>query len=381
MENFTVYNPTRVHFGRDIISGFGKTVSEYGENVLLVYGKGSVKKNGIYDKVLAELLPYSLNIIEFGGIKPNPVIDDVNKAADIASVNNIDVVLAVGGGSVIDSAKIIALCTPEKPDAWDVMKGRVKPSKSLPLINILTLAATGTEMNPYSVLQNHKTHEKIGYGNELMYPAHSYLDPQFTFSVSPEYTAYGIIDLIAHAMESWFGKGEASLSDRFVAAIIKEAMYYAPLVLKEPRNYDYRANILWASTCALNGLTSYGRRSADWGVHDVGHILSYLYDMPHGATLSIAYPAWLKLQSDRIPDRIRKLGMQIFGINTVKETISRLERFFQSVDCPVRLSNTGIGKNKKEEITSLLIKNSATGFNHSLSEDDHRMIVDYMLLD
>ncbi|PLX10949.1 MAG: NADH-dependent alcohol dehydrogenase [Marinilabiliales bacterium] len=337
MENFTAYNPTKLHFGKGVTDKLGETVLEFGKKVLLLYGKGSVQRNGIYEKIVKQLHSVNAEIFEFSGIKSNPLVDDVSEAAQLGKLNNVDVIVAVGGGSVIDSAKITALAIANNTDSWAIMKYKFKPQTTIPLIAVLTLAATGTEMNGAAVLQNHETDEKIGYVSSLNYPKHSFLDPEFTFTVPKDYTAYGVVDLIAHALEAYFGEGEASLSDRFVEVIIKEAMEYGPMLLKEPQNYEYRANIMWAATTALNGLTNYGRKSGDWGVHDIGHNISYLYDTPHGATLSIVYPAWLKLHKDRIPERITKLGKQLFGTSSVNDTIENLEKFFKSIDSPIRL--------------------------------------------
>ncbi|HAN18179.1 MAG: hypothetical protein A2X13_07650 [Bacteroidetes bacterium GWC2_33_15] len=378
MENFTAYNPTKLHFGKGVTEQLGETVKEYGKKVLLMYGKGSVQKNGIYEKVIQQLNSINAEIIEYSGIKSNPLVNDVIDAAQIGKLNQIDVIVAVGGGSVIDSAKVTALAIANNTDPWAFMKYKVKPQTTKPLIAILTLAATGTEMNGAAVLQNHKTKEKIGYVSSLMYPAHSFLDPEFTYSVPKNYTAYGIVDLIAHSLEAYFGEGDASLSDRFVEAVIKEAMEYGPLVLKEPTNYELRAKIMWAATVALNGQTSHGRKYGDWGVHDIGHNLSYLYDTPHGATLSIAYPAWLRLQKNRIHDRIVKLGNQLFGTNSADETIALLEKFFKSLDCPVRLADINIGIEKKEEITKQMLNNQIDGMVHKFTDDDRKQIVELM---
>ena len=379
MENFTAYNPTKLHFGKNIIEELSEATLEYGKRVLLIYGKGSVQRNGIYDNVIQQLRSIDAEIFEYSGIKSNPIIDDVLEAAQIGKLNNIDVIIAVGGGSVIDSAKITALAIANNTDPWAIMKYKVKPKSSIPLIAVLTIAATGTEMNGAAVIQNHETGEKIGYVSMLNYPKHSFLDPEYTFSVPKNYTAYGVVDLIAHALEAYFGEGEASLSDRFVVAIIKEAMEYGPLVLQEPENYDYRANIMWAATTALNGMTNYGRKNGDWGVHDIGHNISYLFDTPHGATLSIAYPAWLRLQKDRLPERITHLGNQLFEVNTVDETIEKFEIFFKSIDCPVRLSDLNINKEKQEEITKQMIKNKINGMVHEFSDEDRIKIVELMM--
>lgn len=379
MENFTAYNPTKLHFGKAVTDTLGETVLEYGKKVLLIYGKGSVQRNGIYDKVVKQLKSVGVEIFEYSGIKSNPLVDDVSEAAQIGKLDHIDVIVAVGGGSVIDSAKITALAIANSTDPWAIMKYKVKPSKTIPLIAVLTLAATGTEMNGAAVLQNHETNEKIGYVSSLNYPKHSFLDPEFTYSVPKDYTAYGIVDLIAHALEAYFGEGDATLSDRFVVAIIKEAMQYAKPVLENPENYEYRAKIMWAATTALNGMTNHGRKSGDWGVHDIGHNISYLYDTPHGATLSIAYPAWLKIQKERIPERILELGKDLFGVNTLDETITRLEDFFQSIECPVRLKNIGVGKEKQDEITKQMINTKINGMVHQFNDEDRKRIVELMM--
>ena len=378
MENFTAYNPTKLHFGKGVTDQLGETVLEYGKRVLLMYGKGSVQKNGIYTKIIQQLNSINAEITEFSGIKSNPLVDDVLEAAQLGKLNHIDVIVAVGGGSVIDSAKITALSIANGTDPWAIMKYKSKPTTTKPLIAVLTLAATGTEMNGAAVLQNHKTKEKIGYVSPLMYPNHSFLDPEFTYSVPKNYTAYGIADLIAHSLEAYFGDGDASLSDRFVEAIIKEAMEYGPLVLNDPENYEYRSKIMWAATAALNGLTSYGRKYGDWGVHDIGHNLSFLFDTPHGATLTIAYPAWLRLQKNRIPERITKLGNQLFGTNSADETITLLEKFFKSILCPVRLSDINIHNDKKDEIIDQMKKNQIDGMVHKFTDDDRKKIVELM---
>ncbi|MCG8410799.1 MAG: iron-containing alcohol dehydrogenase [Bacteroidales bacterium] len=379
MENFIAYNPTQVHFGRNCIKTLGTTTKELGKRVLLLCGKGSIRKNGIYEKVIAQLKTDEIQIFEYSGIKSNPLVDNAREAAKIGIDNKIDVIVAVGGGSVIDSAKIISLAIANNIDPWDIMKYKSVPKSNIPLIAILTIAATGSEMNGAAVLQNHETKEKIAYVSPLNYPKHSYLDPEFTFSVPKKYTAYGIVDLIAHSLESYFGEGKASLADRFVESIIKEAIENAPLVLNDPQNYNYRANIMWAATMALNGTNDYGRKNGDWGVHDIAHNISFLYDTPHGATLSIVYPAWLKLLSTRIPDRIKQLGKQLFNVNSVDETIDSLEKFFISVDCPVRLSDIDIYKDKQNEITQQILNSQANGMFHKLSDEDKEKLVKLMM--
>ena len=378
IENFIAYNPVRLHFGKGVTDTLGETVSEYGKKVLLVYGKGSVKKYGYYDRVVEQLERAGVEITEFGGIQPNPLVDDVRRAVALGKEKNVDVILALGGGSVIDSAKIVSVGLVHNIDPWQFMLWQAMPEKSVPLVTVLTLAATGTEMNAAAVLQNTETGEKVGFVHPLLFPKDSFLDPAFTVTVPKDYTAYGIVDLIAHALEAFFGKGEPSVIDRITADIIKDAMEEAPLLLNDLQNTERRANIMLDATLALNGLTNYGRSSGDWGVHALGHELSLLYGIPHGATLSIVYPAWLKLQAGRIPKRIQKLGNLLFGLTDVETFIQKLEAFFKSIDCPVRLADAGIDKSKKEEILHQMNKNQDSGMVHPLNDDDRKQIMEYM---
>jgi len=379
MQNFIAYIPTQLHFGKGVIKGLPEAALPFGKKVLLMYGKGSVLKNGSYNNTIEQLKIAGMEIFEYDGIKSNPVVEDVDAAAELGIGKKVDMIVAVGGGSVIDSAKITAICIHDRAKAWDVVKRKVVPTGAIPLITVLTLAATGTEMNSVAVLQNHKTDEKLGYGHLSMYPKHSFLDPGYTLSVPANYTAFGVVDLVAHCLEAWFGAGDASLSDRFVIAIIKEAMEFGPQLMDNLSDYDLRARIMWAATNALNGLTSYGRVSGDWAVHGLGHVLSYLYDTPHGASLSIVYPAWLRIMKERIPERISQLGVQLFNENDPEKTVLKLETFFSALGSPVRLSD--IGKNDKdiEEIIKIMNYNRVSGMNMRLNEDDRRRIALQMI--
>jgi hypothetical protein len=262
---------------------------------------------------------------------------------------------------------------------WNFIKGKARPGSAIPLIAVLTLAATGSEMNRFAVVQKNQTKEKLGYGDPLTYPKESFLDPAYTISVSKEYTSYGITDLIAHCLEAYFGEGEATLSDRFVYSIINEALDYGPLLIKDLNNYSLREKIMYAATCALNNLTSYGRKSGDWGVHSVGHVLSVLYDIPHGASLSIVFPAWMKLHLSRAGDRIAELGQNLFGTSTAEETIKELETFFKSIGSPVKLSDLNIHADLKgEEIFQTLHANRSGGNYHKLNDSDYRELIRLM---
>lgn len=378
MENFKIDNPTIIHFGKDVINDLGKTVSIYGRKVLLVYGGGSIKKNGIYNAVMHQLNSIGAVVTEYSGIIPNPLVEDVDKAAELGRKNGIEVVLAVGGGSVIDSAKLIALGISSGGDAWDFMENKRSPTGAVPIISVLTLAATGTEMNQFAVVQNPALKKKLGFRHPLMYPKHSFLDPAYTYSVSKEYTAYGIVDLIAHALENYFGKGEATLSDRFVFSIISEAVEYGPDLLENLSDYELRAKIMYAATMALNGLTMNGRVSGEWGVHSLGHILSVLFDTAHGATLSIAYPAWLKLKKGKIPERISELGKVVFGVESADETIEQFEKFFRKLGSPVLIGEAGIGMEQKDLIIQTMIENKVGGMHYNLNDKDVYQLVELM---
>ncbi len=380
MESTIIYNPTTLHFGKKAMDSLGTDVSTVAQKVLLLYGKGSIKQNGLYSQVAKLLQSHQIDVVEYGGIKSNPIIEDVNAAADLGRKEKVDAIVAVGGGSVIDSAKYIAVAICGTCDAWDYPTQKAKVVGALPLFAVLTLAATGTEMNPFAVVQNSEKKQKIGWGHPLMYPKHSYLDPVNTLSVPKNYTAYGIVDLIAHSLEAWFGKGDASLSDKFVVDIIQEALENGPLLMDDLQNYDLREKIMYAATMALNGLTLYGRSSADWGVHSIGHVLSLLYDMPHGASLSIAYPAWMSHLTSKIPDRIEKLGFELFNTQSPDDTIYKLKSFFRLLGSPVSLIEAGIDVSEKDKILSLLKKESI-GMHHKLSHTDLEAITHLMFVE
>jgi alcohol dehydrogenase YqhD (iron-dependent ADH family) len=377
MENFKAYNPTTLHFGKGVINNLAATVKPLGKKVLLVYGKGSVKRSGLYDKIREQLEKAGAEVFEYGGIKSNPTVTDVDKAAMLGREKAVDYVVAVGGGSVIDSGKIISITIPVNHSAWKFYEYKARPLKALPLIAVLTLAATGTEMNPFAVLQNEVTGHKNGYSSDLCFPRHSFLDPEVTYSVPHDYTAYGIADLIAHCFENYFGKGDCTLSDRFINAIIADAMEWGPKLMNNLTGYDERAAIMYDATMALNLMTAYGKAGGDWGVHDLGHILSLLYDVPHGASLSILFPAWMKHLRGPAGSRISKLGNDLFGTPDVYETIARFEAFFNQIGSPVHLSQVGIGEDKFEEIVQVMIRNKAQGNNFKLGENDYRGILEF----
>jgi alcohol dehydrogenase YqhD (iron-dependent ADH family) len=279
MENFTYYNPTKIIFGHNEVEKIGAESANYGTRALILTGKASVKKSGLYDRVIAILKEHQVSTVTYEGIKSNPVYEDADAAVKMAKEQGVDMIIAIGGGSVIDTAKAVAIGYYADHSVWDFYLQKAKPQKALPLLNILTLAATGTEMNSSTVIQDTANGMKRGYGSPLLFPKVSILDPDLTFSVPADYTAYGIADLISHCLEVYFGKGESSLSDHYIASIIKLATEYAPKVLSNPSDYDARANIMWLATNALNGTLTPGKGFGDWGSHGYEHSLSVLYDV------------------------------------------------------------------------------------------------------
>jgi len=235
-------------------------------------------------------------------------------------------------------------------------------------------------MNPFAVVSNHALGQKSAFGSPLTFPKHSFLDPQLTLTVPRDYTAYGIADLIAHCFEAWFGVGETSLTDRFVISIVKEAIEYGPKLLGDLNNYEYRAKIMFAATMALNGMTMYGRTTGDWGVHSAGHCLSLLYDVPHGASLTIVYPAWMRHFRERIPVRIAELGSGLFNETlTAAESIERIETFFKSLGCPTRLSDMNIPGNHRQPLFESMVHSKVNGGNVKMKEEDYSGLIELFL--
>ncbi|HPF01547.1 MAG TPA: iron-containing alcohol dehydrogenase [Bacteroidales bacterium] len=378
MENFIWNIPTQMHFGTDVCLKIRTILPIFGHKVMLLRGGESTVKNGIRAKMLTELNSAGVEWIEFSGIKSNPEIEETRAAVEMGRGFRPDVILAVGGGSVIDTAKAVAAAIPVDNDPWDLYTGKLKPKTAIPVIAVLTLAATGTEMNPFSVMQNRAEGIKTSFMSRLVAPKYSFLDPAFTVSVPRTYTAYGISDLVAHAMEAWFGEGDASLADRFVVAIIQEAIEYGPRLLKEVDNVDMRARIMFAATCALNELTMFGRKSGDWGVHGLGHVFSLLYGIPHGATLSAIFPAWMKHVATRDSARIAEFGKAVFGVSGVDQTIDRTVQMFRSFLSPTNLGELKIEDYDEERVVDAMIRSEASGYHCFLGEEDFRAILGYM---
>lgn len=379
MESFTSYNPTRLEFGKGKVKGLVKDAREHGTKALVIIGKGSVKRNGVLDEVLASLQSAGVAYEIFEGIRANPIYEDADAAIAKAKEFGAEMLVAVGGGSVIDTAKAVAMGFYQDHSVWDFyVKKASAPEKALPLFVVLTLAATGTEMNPFTVLQNDQSGQKYGFGNPLLYPKVAYLDPTYTMTVPANQTAYGIADLLAHTLEQYFDPSDSPLSNAFAADVISQALHYGPVAIKEPESYEARANIMWLATIALNGTLKAGKRSGDWGVHAYEHSLSVLFDVPHGAGLSAVYPAWMRFFQSRLEEKLAYLSQRCFGSDQGADFIDGLEQFYRQIGTPVRLSELGIGDDKADAILANLAANKATGAFFSMGAEEHKGILRLM---
>ncbi len=387
MENFIYHNPTKIIFGKNEVEKVGVECKNFGKKALVLIGKGSVKRNGLYARVISNLNMSDIRSVTFEGIKSNPTFEDADAAVALAKEHNVDMIVAVGGGSVIDTAKAVAMGYYVEHSVWDFYNQTVpRPEKALPIINVLTLAATGTEMNSSTVIQHTEGGMKKGYSAPVLFPKVSILDPELTYSVPKDYTAYGIADLISHCLEIYFGKGNAPLSDYYIASIIKLATVYGPKVLDNPEDYDARANIMWLATNALNGSLVNGKGYGDWGSHVFEHSLSVMYDVAHGAGLSVVFPAWLKHFSDKFQPQLAFLGKMVFDVHEGSEEhqakmfILKLEEFYKTIKTPIRLQELNIQLNDKSKILENLKLNKVSGRVYTMKDEDYSDILEKMWL-
>ena len=346
MNNFVFYNPTKIVFGKDKTKSIGNYLS--GKKCLLLYGKESIKKNGIYDRVVESLNKNGVMFVEKYGVKSNPVLSFVHEAIELARKEKVDAILAVGGGSVIDTAKAVACGFYYQGDVWDYFTDKAKIGDALPLYVVLTLAATASEMNSGAVVTNEKTHQKFNINADSLSPKVSILDPVNTFTVPKNYTAYGCVDAMVHLLEGYFTQEETDtpIQDGFVEALVRTLKDSTAKIMNKADDFNARADFMWAATLALNGLTTAGTGNHGFPNHMIGHSLSALYDIPHGASLSIVFPAWLtyhaRKKSKNIFQKIPKFGKALFGIEDPQKTIESLKQFFNSIGAPTRLSQVGI---------------------------------------
>ena len=353
MNSFIFANPTKVYFGKDQLVHLGEEVSRFGKKVLLAYGGGSIKRIGLYDKVTAELAKAGMTVFELAGVEPNPHHTTVNNGAEICKREGIDVVLAVGGGSTIDACKAIAATARyEGTDSWDLVTGKASVKKTLPIVTVLTLAATGSEMDGGCVISNVEKNEKLGYFPPNAYPRVSFLDPTNTFTVSPYQTASGSADIMSHIFDmAYFGNSdEMDMLRRIQEEVLSTVVKFAPVAVKDGSNYEARANLMWAASWALNGFL-YDGIVQDVVCHQMEHELSAFYDITHGHGLAILTPRWLAyVLNEETAPIIKRFGERVMGVDPTlglmdgaKASIAALEKFlFETLGLKSRLSDLGI---------------------------------------
>lgn len=350
MKSFMFYNPTEIVFGESKTSKIGKYVK--GKKCLLLYGSGSIKKNGIYDNVADSLKKEEVVFVEKGGVKPNPVLSFVYEAIELAKSEQVDCILAVGGGSVIDTAKAVAAGYYYEGDVWDFFIDKAQIIKALPIYVVLTLAATASEMNSGAVITNEKTKQKFNIRADALFPKVSILDPVNTYTVPRNQVANGSVDAIVHLLEGYFTKTypNTPIQDGFVEVLVKTVIEETKQIFKNPEDYDARANFMWSATLALNGLTTAGIGNFAFPNHMMGHSLSALYDIAHGASLSIMLPAWLKYNEAKLKGRLSRFGKEVFGQDDPKQAILAIEEYFKEIGSPVRLGGAHIDVSEIDKI-------------------------------
>ncbi|MBR5228969.1 MAG: iron-containing alcohol dehydrogenase [Firmicutes bacterium] len=348
MNNFTYDITTIIHFGIDQLKNLADMKAS-GSKVLLVYGGGSIKRNGLYDDVMQILSENGLQVTELPGVEPNPRIESVRKGVELCRENELDMVLAVGGGSCIDCAKVIAAGACYDGDAWDLVLDGGKIEKALPVYTVLTLAATGSEMDRFAVISDLEKNEKWGTAADAILPVMSVLNPEYTYSVSPKQTSAGTADIMSHTLENYFNnvKG-AYLQSRMCEAILKTLVHYGPIALHQPDNYEARANLMWASSLAINGMVSYGA-GVGWCVHPMEHELSAFYDITHGDGLAILTPFWMDhALNAETAWKFGEYGRNVFGITgdddmeVGRQAIECTREYFKLLNLPATLSDVGI---------------------------------------
>ncbi|TYS30873.1 iron-containing alcohol dehydrogenase [Bacillus pumilus] len=369
MENFIYYNPTKLMFGKGQLEGLKSELARYGKRVLLVYGGGSIKKNGLYDNVIGALNEAGAEVFELSGVEPNPRLTTVKKGIDICQKEKVDFLLAVGGGSVIDCTKAIAAGAEYDGDVWDIVSKKTTAQKALPFGTVLTLAATGSEMNPDSVITNWETNEKYVWGSSVTHPAFSILDPEHTYSVPENQTVYGMVDMMSHVFEQYFHNVKNTpLQDRMCFAVLQTVIETAPKLLEDLQNYEHRETILYAGTIALNGTLQMGY-FGDWASHTIEHAVSAVYDIPHAGGLAILFPNWMRHTLDHNVERFKNLMLSMFDIETegksdrdiALEGIDKLSAFWTSLGAPNRLADYDIGEDQLDKIADIAAKEMEYG--------------------
>ena len=383
MQNFDYQTPTRLVFGKGVIEKLPGVMESIGKKVLLTYGGGSIKKMGLYDKVKSMLKGFS--IVELSGIQPNPkynpsVLDGVR----LCKENGIEVILAVGGGSVLDCSKAIAAGACYDGDPGALITGKVKAKAALPIVDILTLAATGSEYDIYGVISRTETNDKIGYGDPLLYPVCSFLDPEYTFTVSKKQTAAGCADAMNHTIEQYFTADTTLLNDGFCESMLRSLMINGRKCIENPQDYTARAEMMLCCTYGCNGILSLGNSPSGWPCHGIEHALSAYYDITHGEGLAIITPRWMQhILSERTLDRFVKYGINVFGIDSkldkweiARKAIDATYAFFESIGMPMHLREVGIDEKRIGEMAHHIAVNEGLDQAYApLSEKDIAEII------
>lgn len=357
MQNFDYMTPTRLIFGKGVVAELPEVMKAFGKKILMTYGGGSIKKLGLYDRVKELLADYE--IYELPDIQPNPKYDpSVLDGVRICKEKNVDVILSVGGGSVLDCSKAIAAGAEYDGDPWDLISYKVKAKAALPIVDILTLAATGSEYDAGGVISRTETNDKIGYVDPLLYPVCSILDPEYTFTVSKKQTAAGCADAMNHIMEQYFTGDTTLLNDGFCEAGLKSLMVNAVKCLENPEDYTARAEMMLTCTYGCNGIYALGNSPSGWPCHGIEHALSAYYDITHGEGLAIITPRWMKhILNDKTVGRFVKYGVNVFGIDAgldkfeiANKAIDETYRFFESIGIPMHLKDVGIDESRLSEM-------------------------------
>ncbi|OOM76964.1 iron-containing alcohol dehydrogenase [Clostridium sp. BL-8] len=356
MENFNYSIPTKIYFGKGQIKNLAAAIKEYGNKVLIAYGGGSIKKSGLYDEMVKILNDNEISYVELSGIEPNPRIETVRKGVQICRENNVEVVLAVGGGSTIDCSKVIAAGVKYDGDTWDLVTNPGKINEVLPIVSILTLSATGSEMDGFAVISDMTSNQKLGTAHENLKPKASILDPEYTYSVPKNQTAAGTADIMSHIFETYFNHSKGvDIQDSTAEGLLRACIKYGKIAIEEPSNYDARANLMWASSWAINGLISYGT-GAPWVVHPMEHELSAFYDITHGVGLAILTPHWMRYSlDDNTVFKFAQYGINVWGIDKnldkfeiANKAIEKTSEFFNELGIPGTLREVGIEEEKLE---------------------------------
>lgn len=377
MDNFIYSVPTKIYFGKGQVQHIGDIVQTYGTNVLLVYGGGSIKCNGIYDDVTKKLTEAGLFYEELSGVEPNPRITTVRRGVQLCRDKNIDVILPIGGGSTIDCAKVIAGAVTYEGDAWDIVIDPSKIHSVLPIVTILTLSATGSEMDTFAVISDMETNDKIGTSHDDMRPKASILDPSYTFSVSAYQTAAGTADIMSHIMECYFSNTQGYLQDRMAEGLLKTCIKFGVKAIASPKDYEARANLMWASSWAINNFLKLGKL-VTWSVHPMEHQLSAYYDITHGVGLAILTPHWMEhILCMETVHKFREFGINVWGISSEKdpyeiahEAIRHTCNYFKSMNIPMTLREVGIEDDRYFEVMAEKSAASLRGAFIDLNKED-----------